>query len=220
MVNIIDATGQKINTPMGQLTIGPFLGRGKTGYFHLLEHQHKKYVLKLFQHEPSPFYQSGDQNKVDIEMDALTRLKNTNIPIPELIIANQRENYLIKELIDGPTATELIIKNQFTDHHIKQLFEIFYRAKSHGINLDYFPDNFVVQEDQLYYIDYEFNPYDPQWDLINWGLFYYANHKGLKQYQKDHNPLHINQEVDSGMPIKEPFWPVINYWVDLFSESL
>lgn len=41
------------------------------------------------------------------------------------------------------------------------------QLKSLGLNIDYFPDNFVVSDNTLYYVDYEHNVYDEAWNLIN-----------------------------------------------------
>ena len=48
-------------------------------------------------------------------------------------------------------------------------------------NIDYFPTNFVWQEDRLYYIDYECNDYMEE----NWGIKYWSRTPELLQYAKD-----------------------------------
>ena len=42
------------------------------------------------------------------------------------------------------------------------------------LNIDYYPTNFVVQNDLLYYIDYECNNYMAQWNFENWGIKYWS----------------------------------------------
>jgi hypothetical protein len=44
---------------------------------------------------------------------------------------------------------------------------------SNGLNIDYYPTNFVVEQDRLYYVDYECNPYSDQWNFENWGKQYW-----------------------------------------------
>ena len=53
---------------------------------------------------------------------------------------------------------------------IREICRILYAA---GLNIDYYPTNFVVQDDLLYYIDYECNPYSDQWNFENWGSQYW-----------------------------------------------
>ena len=42
-----------------------------------------------------------------------------------------------------------------------------------GLNIDYYPTNFVVREGTLFYIDYECNSYMEQWDFEHWGIQYW-----------------------------------------------
>ena len=46
-------------------------------------------------------------------------------------------------------------------------------AKAAGLNIDYYPTNFILQKGLLYYIDYECNEYMPQWSLEEWGMQYW-----------------------------------------------
>lgn len=38
-----------------------------------------------------------------------------------------------------------------------------------GLNIDYYPTNFIPQNEVLYYIDYECNQYSDEWNFENWG---------------------------------------------------
>ena len=49
-------------------------------------------------------------------------------------------------------------------------------------NIDYFPTNFVVLEDKLYYIDYECNDYMEEWNFENWGIKYWSQTKEFLEY--------------------------------------
>ena len=46
--------------------------------------------------------------------------------------------------------------------------------KRQGLNIDYFPTNFVPWGGTLYYIDYECNAYMEQWDFEHWGAQYWT----------------------------------------------
>ena len=39
-----------------------------------------------------------------------------------------------------------------------------------GLNIDYYPTNFVPRDGTLYYIDYECSAYMEPWDFEHWGL--------------------------------------------------
>ena len=43
-----------------------------------------------------------------------------------------------------------------------------------GLNIDYFPTNFVPSAGMLYYVDYECNAYEDQWDFEHWGIRYWS----------------------------------------------
>ena len=59
-------------------------------------------------------------------------------------------------------------------------------AKNAGLNIDYFPTNFVVQSGLLYYIDYECNSYMDEWSFENWGVKYWSKTPEFEEYLK-HN---------------------------------
>jgi len=55
---------------------------------------------------------------------------------------------------------------------IKKIAE---HLKNNNINIDYYPSNFILYRDLLYYIDYECNEYMSQYDFDNWGTKYWSN---------------------------------------------
>ena len=48
------------------------------------------------------------------------------------------------------------------------------QARAAGLNIDYYPTNFVVQNGVLWYIDYECNAYMDEWSFENWGAKYWT----------------------------------------------
>lgn len=40
-------------------------------------------------------------------------------------------------------------------------------------NIDYFPTNFVVNQGKVWYVDFECNDYQQQWDYEHWGKQYW-----------------------------------------------
>lgn len=194
-----------------------FLGKGKSGYSYLIENDTERYVLKKIHNEPCAYYQFGD--KLEAEIHAYNTLKNIGINIPSLVEYNYHEKYLIKEYIEGETASLLIAKNSITHGILGQLFQIAGRALANGINLDYFPTNFIVDNDLLWYIDYELNQYTEAWNLENWGIFYWLNTKGMKEYLKTNDLLSLNVDYDSGIPIKSPFYKAAEELIKGFSKK-
>ena len=68
---------------------------------------------------------------------------------------------------------ELIQKCVSINPYIEQVQEMDRLAKASGLHIDYYPTNFVVSDDLLWYIDYECNNYIEQWDFEHWGKQYW-----------------------------------------------
>lgn len=51
-----------------------------------------------------------------------------------------------------------------------------------NINIDYFPTNFIVQDELIWYIDYECNEYMEKWDFENWGIKYWSKTPEFIEY--------------------------------------
>ena len=58
-------------------------------------------------------------------------------------------------------------------------------AKKAGLNIDYFPTNFVVCDGLIYYVDYECNPYSDEWNFENWGIKYWGRTPEFEEYLKN-----------------------------------
>lgn len=212
-MDITNAVGNRIASNLGDLEIIKFLGKGKSGYSYLAQHSDHQYVVKLMHNEPCAYYSFGDANKVELEVSAYEILENAGIQIPKLLDLNIENNYLIKEYIAGDLVTDLIVNDSLPYSCVEQVCSMSVVLKSLDLNIDYFPDNFVVKNDCLYYVDYEHNPYDAKWDLANWGLYYWANSTGMKAYKETKDPTKINECANSGVPIKQPFAETVNSWV-------
>ena len=154
-------------------TVLKLLGKGKGGYSWLVTDGDREYVLKQIHHEPCDYYQFGD--KLQSELRDYERLRALKIPMPELYQVDEANERLLKEYIDGDTVAQLAergeIRPEYPDQ-IREMCRILYPA---GLNIDYYPTNFVPRDGQLYYIDYECNPYSDQWNFENWGIQYWIN---------------------------------------------
>ena len=151
------------------------LGKGKGGYSYLAKQGEKEYVLKQIHHEPCDYYQFG--NKIEAENNDYRRLYEAGIRIPKMIDIDMEAEIIIKEYIDGDVISDLLKEGKSVDAYVPQVQEMARLAKKAGLNIDYYPTNFVVQEGLLYYIDYECNAFMDEWSLENWGMKYWKPHK-------------------------------------------
>jgi len=148
------------------------LGHGKGGYSYLAEKDGKKYVLKQIHHEPCTYYTFG--NKIEAERNDYNRLLETGIRIPQMLDIDIEQERILKEYIDGPTISELVEKGEMKSEYIEQVREMAGLVFEKGLNIDYYPTNFVVQDGKIYYIDYECNGYMDEWNFENWGIKYWV----------------------------------------------
>lgn len=147
------------------------LGKGKGGYSYLVTDGEKEYVLKQIHHEPCDYYQFGD--KLQSELRDYDRLRNVGIRMPRLLDADVENERILKEYIVGDTIAQIVERREMKPEYVQQVKDMCAVLYPAGLNIDYYPTNFVVQDGLLYYIDYECNGYMDQWNFENWGSQYW-----------------------------------------------
>lgn len=160
------------------------LGHGKGGYSYLVTDGKTKYVLKQIHHEPCDYYQFG--NKMDAEVCDYHKLKQIGIRMPKMLDVDMTRERILKDYIKGETIFQLVFYEKMKPEYFEQMdamCELLYRADT---NIDYFPTNFVVQNGELFYIDYECNPYMKEWDFENWGKKYWSRTEEFLKYVEEH----------------------------------
>jgi len=148
------------------------LGRGKGGYSYLARDDQKEVVVKIIHHEPCDYYAFG--NKIEAEERDYYRLLNASITIPEMYLIDKEKEIIVKQYIEGDTIFEMIRNKVPVDPYLEQVILMARKVYEAGLNIDYFPTNFVIHNRILYYIDYECNPYSEQWDFEHWGKQYWS----------------------------------------------
>ncbi len=171
-----------IDTSFGTVTLLRRLGKGKSGHSFLAELRGRQVVFKRMHDEPCSFYTFKD-DKVLLEVQAHATLSRLGIPMPPLIGFDQGQRFLLKAYIPGHVGHEWVAEG-----------------------------NFVINGAELYYIDYEVNPYSDEWSLGQWGIYYWANHDGMAHFVRTGDATGINQSAGSGIPIKGPFESRVEHW--------
>lgn len=161
------------------------LGKGKGGYSYLVSDEKGLYVLKQIHHEPCDYYQFG--NKIEAELRDYQRLSSIGIRMPKMLDVDIDKERILKEYIDGETIYHLILHDQMKPEYLEQLKQMCSLLYPRNTNIDYFPTNFVVQDEILFYIDFECNDYMEQWNFENWGIKYWSKSQDFLDYaKKDH----------------------------------
>ena len=129
-------------------------------------------VLKQIHHEPCDYYTFG--NKIEAEKQDYARLVSAGIRIPRLFDIDEENERIVKEFIDGNTVAEMVAEGNLPPEIMAEGKEMAALAKAAGLNIDYYPTNFVADKSgTLYYVDYECNPYMDEWSFDNWGVKYW-----------------------------------------------
>ena len=164
--------------------IGRLLGHGKGGYSYLAERDGRQVVLKQIHHEPCGYYTFG--NKIEAERHDYERLAAAGIRIPEMLDIDVDAERIVKEYIDGDIIFDLVKNDVSIEPYLEQVRRMAAQAMAAGLNIDYFPTNFVVQGGLLYYIDYECNSYMEEWSFENWGIRYWSRTPEFEEYLRTH----------------------------------
>lgn len=172
--------GDRLSLDGREYVLLRLLGHGKGGYSYLVQGPEGPVVIKQIHHEPCSYYTFGD--KLGAELHDYERLKAAGIPVPALLAVDREAERLVKAYIDGPTIFELIRDGEDVDPYLDQARILAARAQAAGLNIDYFPTNFVVQGGRLWYVDYECNGYMDQWNFENWGVRYWSRTPEFEAY--------------------------------------
>ena len=159
------------------------LGKGKGGYSYLAECDGQQAVIKQIHHEPCDYYTFG--NKIEAELRDYERLQNAGIRIPRMHAVDRDAERIVKDYIEGPTVMELVSSGASVEPYLPQVRDMAAKAMAAGLNIDYYPTNFVVQEGLVWYVDYECNDYSEQWDFEHWGIQYWQPQVSFRSYRDE-----------------------------------
>ena len=158
------------------------LGKGKSGYSYLAVFDKTFVVIKKMHHEPCDYYKFG--NKIESELSDYKKLYSLNIRIPKMIDYDIEQEIIIKEYIEGKTIFEIVRDDEDVSCYLNQVRFMSESVKNAGLNIDYFPTNFVVNNNLIYYVDYECNDYMDEWSFDNWGIKYWSKTQEFLNYLK------------------------------------
>ena len=107
--------------------------------------------------------------------------------MPVMLDVDESRERILKEYIVGDTIFDLVKRDEMRPEYFDQMKDICKKLYAANTNIDYFPTNFVVQEGNLYYIDYECNEYMAQWDFENWGIKYWSQTPEFLEYVRQNH---------------------------------
>ena len=175
---------EKMSVNGREYRIRKLLGIGKGGYSYLAEDERGVYVLKQIHHEPCDYYQFG--NKIEAEQRDYERLRKIGIKMPKMLDVDVEQERILKEYIEGDTIYDLVLQDKVKTIYLEQMKKMCDLLYPANTNIDYFPTNFVVNNDEIYYIDFECNDYMEDWNFENWGIKYWSKTPEFLEYHKNH----------------------------------
>lgn len=175
---------EKMSVNGREYRIRKLLGKGKGGYSYLAEDERGVYVLKQIHHEPCDYYQFG--NKIEAEQRDYERLRKIGIKMPKMLDVDVEQERILKEYIEGDTIYDLVLQDKVKAIYLEQMKKMCNLLYPANTNIDYFPTNFVVNNDEIYYIDFECNDYMEEWNFENWGIKYWSKTSEFLEYHKNH----------------------------------
>lgn len=160
-------------------TVIELLGQGKSGFsYRVINELGVQYVLKKIHHNPVSYYTFGD--KFQDELTAYNKLVEMGVLVPKLMNYDSKQELILKEYINGKTIHERLLMHQNISDSLDKVLQIAKVCSGYGINIDYYPSNFIDTKAGLYYIDYEVNDYSDEWNFENWALKYWQ-HKNRRK---------------------------------------
>lgn len=164
------------------------LNKVNNGTFYLYGNGSLKVVIKELINQVD----DEGQLEIDKELYSYERLKSLGIYMPKLMGYNREENIMIKEYLEGKDLLGLIRDEKLSKDNFFELLKYAELLNSDNLNIDYFPNNFILKEGKLFYINYKVFPYSEELNLRNWGIYYWINNSGIKKYMETENEDAIN----------------------------
>ena len=162
------------------------LGKGKGGYSFLVRsvaHPSMEYVIKQFHRDPRRHHLYEDT--LQSEIRCYRRLRELGIRLPAMLDVDIDAQRILKEYIDGPTVYELVRSGGMKDDYVAQIRDMAKRLTSHRVAIDYFPTNFVVDNELIYYIDFECEDYTAERSFERRGEPFWARTEAFLAYEAE-----------------------------------
>lgn len=207
---------QELQTSLFGYQIIKYLGKGKSAYSYLIDYEGHPAVLKHIHYENLDVSYHFEENKLTHELNSYKQLGKTSFLYPKVLTYDDENQYLIKEYIEGELLLDYIAKGDLDYHLYLSVLHSIMLAEINGMNIDYFPTNFVIKDQKLYYIDYEVNAYSTAWDFRHWGIYMWMNVEGAKSLSHNHSYAKIvTPEGKSDVFKYHPFLENAIYHLDI-----
>lgn len=131
-------------------------------------------------------YQTKDYNQIphaealDFELESWKRMAGSGIAVPRLRGFDREAYVLVKDFVPGTVLIDDVAQGTVEEDAFRQLFQMAGQLRKAGWHVDFYPANFVMSGGRLWCIDYEAHPYNAEWGLEEWGIWYWVNAEGIR----------------------------------------
>lgn len=178
------------------------------GMFYLYKKGNEEVVVKKL----DKITDSEGQIEIDKDLYSYKRLNSLDINIPKLLGYSREENLVVKEYLKGRDVLGFIKEGTLDENIYFELLKYSELLNSDNLNIDYFPNNFILKDGKLFYINYKVFPYTEEFNLRNWGIFYWLNSRGIARYMETNDEKYINKN--------EKRFPIINEELEELRENI
>ncbi len=98
--------------------------------------------------------------KMNQDVESYNTLCGLGIRMPQLYDVDAVRTTIAKELIGGPTLAQIMQSGGPAPALVQQVRAMADAARMRGLNLSYEPEDYVVRDGLVYYVDYQTTPYN------------------------------------------------------------
>lgn len=104
-------------------------------------------ILKQFVKGSTEFYNFNELYK---------RLKIANVRMPKVFVIDRKNESVVFEYLEGETVLDKLLKEDLEDTIFSEIFEQDWLARYEKITLNFYPENWLIINNKLYYTAFTF----------------------------------------------------------------
>ena len=123
--------------------------------------KNKLYYVRIF---------PNDANSCLNYLESHKKFNNTGVKHPKVVALDKKKLIVISEFIDGPTVQELLIKSDLDEKIYEKIFLMTYLARANREALNYDPELYRFDGEELYYMGTDLYPYKDELKFVDKGI--------------------------------------------------
>ena len=127
-----------------------------------------------------------DSELLEMYVENTCDLVASQIPMLNLIELDAYQKMLVKEYKEGKSLYYMILDGEDISNYIEQIKVMAEEMKKEDLALDFFPTNFIVVDNKVYYTSFEIFELDENTSLEN-NMKFFSKTKEFDDYVKHHS---------------------------------